>query len=205
MPMQTKTVRHIAALLLGALLLAFSNPVLADTQVAFARTGGATSIPIGHAEFCRTYPAECRGYPRHIELETLDEGRWAQLVGINDQMNRQIVPVSDLDLYNVDELWTYPDGYGDCEDIALAKRAALIASGWDPSTLLMAVVRQPNGEGHAVLMARTDRGDLILDNQDGLIRLWSDTPYQYLKRQSQANPAQWVDIIDERVVAVAQR
>jgi predicted transglutaminase-like cysteine proteinase len=205
MPMQTKTVRHIAALLLGALLLAFSNPVLADTQVAFARTGGATSIPIGHAEFCRTHPAECRGYPRHIELETLDEGRWAQLVGINDQMNRQIVPVSDLDLYNVDELWTYPDGYGDCEDIALAKRAALIASGWDPSTLLMAVVRQPNGEGHAVLMARTDRGDLILDNQDGLIRLWSDTPYQYLKRQSQANPAQWVDIIDERVVAVAQR
>lgn len=205
MPIHTRTVRHIAALLLGALLLALSGAARADTQIAFARTGGVTSIPIGHAEFCRTQPAECRGYPRQVELETLDESNWAQLVSINDQMNRQIVPVSDLDLYNVDELWTYPDGYGDCEDIALAKRAALIASGWDPSTLLMAVVRQSNGEGHAVLMARTDRGDLILDNQDGLIRLWSETPYQYLKRQSQANPAQWVDIIDDRVVAVAQR
>jgi predicted transglutaminase-like cysteine proteinase len=205
MPSQTKTVRQIAALLFGALLLALCQPALADTQVAFARVGSVTSIPIGHAEFCRANPSECRGYPRQVEFETLNEGNWAQLVSINDQMNRQIVPVSDLDLYRVDEFWTYPDGYGDCEDIALAKRAALIASGWDPSTLLMAVVRQPNGEGHAVLMARTDRGDLILDNQDGLIKLWSETPYQYLKRQSQANPAQWVDILDDRVVAVAQR
>lgn len=205
MPSQTKTVRQIVALLFGALLLALCQPALADTQVAFARTGNVTSIPIGHAEFCRANPSECRGYPRQVELETLNENNWAQLVAINDQMNRQIVPVSDLDLYRVDEFWTYPDGYGDCEDIALAKRAALIAGGWDPSTLLMAVVRQPNGEGHAVLMARTDRGDLILDNQDGLIRLWSETPYQYLKRQSQANPAQWVDILDDRVVAVAQR
>lgn len=205
MPSQTTTARRIAGLLFAAVLLAFTQPVLADTQVAFARTGGVTSIPIGHAEFCRANPSECRGYPRQVEFETLDEANWAQLVAINDQMNRQIVPVSDLDLYRVDEFWTYPDGYGDCEDIALAKRAALIANGWNPSTLLIAVVRQPNGEGHAVLMARTDRGDLILDNQDGLIKLWSETPYQYLKRQSQANPAQWVDILDDRVVAVALR
>ena len=62
----------------------------------------------------------------------------------------------------------------------------------------MAVVASANGEGHAVLMVRTDRGDLVLDNQDGTVQLWNDTPYQYIKRQSQANAGQWVDIIDNR-------
>jgi predicted transglutaminase-like cysteine proteinase len=68
----------------------------------------------------------------------------------------------------------------------------------------MAVVRQPNGEGHAILMVRTDRGDLVLDNQDGLVKLWNETPYQFLKRQSQTDQGQWVDIIDNRSVRVAQ-
>ena len=37
----------------------------------------------------------------------------------------------------------------------------------------MAVVKQANGEGHAVLMVRTDRGDLVLDNQVGSVDLWN--------------------------------
>ena len=119
-------------------------------------------------------------------------------------MNTEIVPITDEDLYKVGEFWTYPDGYGDCEDIALAKRRELIANGWDASSLLMAVVREPNGNGHAVLMVRTDRGDLVLDNQDGLVRLWNETPYQFLKRQSQANAGEWEQIEDSRtVLAVA--
>src|SRR5690606_23222094 len=122
----------------------------------------------------------------------------------NNAMNSAIVPITDLDYYQVGELWTYPDGYGDCEDFVLAKRRLLIEQGWDPSTLLIAVVRQSNGDGHAVLMVRTDRGDLVLDNLDSMIRVWSDTPYQFIKRQSQANPGEWVLIDDSRqVVTVA--
>jgi predicted transglutaminase-like cysteine proteinase len=117
-------------------------------------------------------------------------------------MNTEIVPVTDEDHYKVGELWTYPDGAGDCEDIALAKRQALIEEGWDPSTLLMAVVRERNGAGHAVLMVRTDRGDLILDNQVGTVKLWSETDYQFIKRQSQENAGQWVLIDDSRSVVV---
>jgi predicted transglutaminase-like cysteine proteinase len=118
-------------------------------------------------------------------------------------VNATVVPVTDEDLYHVSEFWTYPNGYGDCEDIALEKRRELIEAGWPVSTLLMAVVRQRNGEGHAVLMVRTDRGDLVLDNQVGSIDLWSQTPYKFIKRQSQANAGQWVDMVDEREIVTA--
>ena len=67
----------------------------------------------------------------------------------------------------------------------------------------MTVVREANGNGHAVLMVRTDRGDLVLDNQDGMIQLWSDTPYQFLKRQSQHHAGEWVNLNDRRSIVVA--
>ncbi|GGA60955.1 transglutaminase-like cysteine peptidase [Pelagibacterium lentulum] len=166
---------------------------------AFASVSGQTSIPVGHAEFCTRRPAECSPTLGAIDHVKLTDTLWDELQLVNNHYNISITPVSDMDLYGVPEFWTYPvNGYGDCEDIALAKRAALIERGWHPSTLLMTVVRQANGEGHAVLMVRTDRGDLILDNQDALIKVWNDTPYTFLKRQSQAHAGQWVDIIDNQ-------
>ena len=59
-----------------------------------------------------------------------------------------------------------------------------------------------DGEGHAVLLVRTDRGDLVLDNQVGTIDLWNQTPYKFIKRQSQANAGQWVDMIDGRDIQI---
>lgn len=170
------------------------------SNVAFAKVSGPTSIPIGHAEFCKTHRDECTMNARVVDAATLDEARWNQLLMVNAEVNTTVAPVSDQDLYQVSEFWTYPRQYGDCEDFVLAKRRALIDLGWDASTLLIAVVRQENGEGHAVLMVRTDRGDLVLDNQHGEIRLWTDTPYLFLKRQSQANAGTWVDIADDRSV-----
>lgn len=173
------------------------------SNLAFAPVTGLTSIPIGHSEFCKKHPEECAANTRVVEAMPLTEARWEQLVEVNTTINATIVPITDEDLYQVEELWTYPAGYGDCEDFVLAKRRQLLEYGWDPSTLLMAVVRQRNGDGHAVLMVRTDRGDLVLDNLDGMVRVWTETPYQYLKRQSQYNAGQWVDILDERVVVTA--
>lgn len=170
------------------------------SNAAFAPTLGPTAIPIGHAEFCRSHRNECGPNAQVSDVVSLTEDRWQQLVATNNRYNSQIVPITDQDLYQVGELWTYPDGYGDCEDFALAKRRALIDDGWSASTLLMAVVRETNGNGHAVLMVRTDRGDLILDNQDNMVRVWSDTPYQFVKRQSQINAGEWVLIEDSRAV-----
>ena len=200
--------KGLGAALVGALmaLVAITSPTQAlDTaNVAFVQTnGGTTSIPVGHAEFCNSRPDECRANPNPVALISLTEGLWQQLLSVNAGVNQHVVPVTDQDLYQVAEFWTYPNGYGDCEDYALAKRRELVNAGWPASALLMAVVKQANGEGHAVLMVRTDRGDLVLDNQVGSVDLWSKTPYKFIKRQSQANAGQWVDMIDDRDIVIA--
>lgn len=193
--------------LLGAILAlaAFAAPVQAlDTNnVAFIQTSAnPTSIPVGHLEFCNNHPAECRANANPVAALSLDNDLWQQLLNINAYINQTVVPVTDQDLYQVAEFWTYPNGYGDCEDYALAKRRELINAGWPASTLLMTVVKQANGEGHAVLLVRTDRGDLVLDNQVGSVDLWSQTPYQFIKRQSQADAGQWVDMMDDRNITI---
>lgn len=194
------TLKAIAGALM-ALAIA-TAPAVADTvdfsNPAFAPVGAATSIPIGAAEFCKTNRGECGPAARAVDMAILTDASWQQLIAVNDHINTIITPVTDKALYNVTEFWTYPVNQGDCEDFALEKRRQLIAMGWDASTLLMTVVRQANGEGHAVLMVRTDRGDLVLDNQDGRVLLWKDTPYQFVKRQSQADSRKWVGIDDFR-------
>jgi predicted transglutaminase-like cysteine proteinase len=196
-----------AAVAIGMAAFILAMPARADqvdfTNPAFAPAGGITSIPVGASEFCKAHRSECKANPRAVEAMGLSEARWNELVQINNVINAGIVAITDEDYYKVAEYWAYPDGYGDCEDFALAKRKALIEAGWNPSTLLMTVVRESKGTGHAVLMVRTDRGDLVLDNQDGNIRLWSETPYKFIKRQSQAHAGQWVDMIDDRVLVVA--
>lgn len=196
------------AALFGAMLaliaLAAPTHALDTTNVAFVQTAEeSTSIPVGHAEFCRARPSECRPNAEIVPAVTLTDTLWQQLLTVNASWNNAVVPVSDQDLYQVAEFWTYPNGYGDCEDYALAKRRDLINAGWPASTLMIAVVKQANGEGHAVLMVRTDRGDLVLDNQIGSVDLWSATPYQFIKRQSQADAGKWVDMFDTRDAVVA--
>lgn len=194
----------LAGLVTALIILANPAAAIDFTNVAFIQTSaGTTSIPVGHLEFCQSRPAECRPHDQVVPATVLTDANWQQLVSVNTYYNQTITPVTDEELYQVAEFWTYPNGYGDCEDFALIKRRDLIAAGWHPSTLLIAVVKEANGNGHAVLIARTDRGDLVLDNQDGAIRLWSETPYKYIKRQSQAHAGQWVDMIDDRVTVIA--
>ncbi|MEO7221586.1 MAG: transglutaminase-like cysteine peptidase [Devosia sp.] len=203
MPITNKT---FAGALIALAMLA--GPAGASQSVdlsnpAFAPTTGPTSIPIGAAEFCKAHRADCGPSASVVEVETLTDRGWQQLVSINDAINTSVLPVTDKDLYRVNEFWTYPAGKGDCEDFALEKRRHLIANGWEPSALLMTVVRQQNGEGHAVLMVRTDRGDLVLDNQDGRVLVWNDTPYQFIKRQSQTDSRKWVGIDDTRIITAS--
>jgi len=97
------------------------------------------------------------------------------------------------------EKWSYPDdGYGDCEDYVLLKRRTLMEAGWPREALLITVVRDRKGDGHAVLTVKTDQGEFVLDNQVQEILPWSETNYRFVKRQSQSDPNQWVSIGDPR-------
>jgi len=197
-----RTVRTVAIAATAA--LAFMTPALGITSnEAFVAEVRETSIPLGHAQFCQVRPIECQQNAEFVSYEELTQAKWQQLLNINAKFNSEIKPITDRDLYQAEEFWTYPRGYGDCEDYALIKRKALIQAGWAPSTLLVTVVIQPNGEGHAVLTARTDRGDLILDNLEGLVNVWSKTPYKFVKRQSQINAGRWMELEDERLLTIA--
>jgi predicted transglutaminase-like cysteine proteinase len=161
-------------------------------------TAGKTSIPVGARAFCNTWPDECRPVDAPAGPIALTDGLWAELVEVNDAWNRDIVPVTDQDFYAVSELWAYPEGYGDCEDYVLAKRRDLVARGWPSSALLIALVRQRSGDAHAVLVAVTDAGDLVLDNLVANIVDWDRTDYKFVKIQTPATLSQWVDVEDDR-------
>jgi len=186
------TVCFIATAILGLGL----GPVQAAQDKSRMVTTGRTSQPIGHYLFCKQYPAECNVRASSTAPTKLTRQRWDELVAVNDYANDSVIPVTDMEYYNVEEYWAYPDKYGDCEDYALMKRQMLMQRGWPASSLLITVVRQTNGEGHAVLTVRTDRADYVLDNLDGRIFSWDKTEYTYLKRQSVKNSGQWSTISD---------
>ncbi len=60
------------------------------------------------------------------------------------------------------------------------------------------MVREQSGDDHAVLTVKTNHGEFVLDNQNEAILLWSETGYQFVKRQSQADPNVWVSLGDTR-------
>lgn len=128
----------------------------------------------------------------------LSPERWAELDRINRQVNASVVPVTDFELYGQEEMWTYPNRYGDCEDYALLKRLMLIQHGWAPESLLMTVVWDENGDGHAVLTVTTSAGDLVLDNKRDEILRWQSTGYVFEKRQSTQGRGRWVWLRGDR-------
>lgn len=161
-------------------------------------TGGQTTQPIGHYQFCQMAPHECAIRPRDSGPVKLTDGLLKKIADVNLAVNRAIRPMNDRDIYGQEEVWTYPvDGVGDCEDYVLEKRRRLNAAGISLSNLLITVVRKRDGEGHAVLTVRTDRGDFILDNLNNDVKLWSHTGYTYLKRQASNHTGRWVSLRDE--------
>ena len=179
-------------------IAAFGFTILASTQVQAQQTGSigaSTSPPIGFVQFCRDSPQDCESRPMQRTAIPLNEASWRMIVKVNADVNREIIAVTDQDHWGVPEHWSYPeDGKGDCEDFVLEKRRRLIKAGFPAQTLLITVVRDQKGDGHAILTVKTDRGDFALDNQVGKILAWKDTGYRYIKRQSDENPSRWVSL-----------
>jgi predicted transglutaminase-like cysteine proteinase len=154
---------------------------------------GDTLPPIGWVQFCGENPADCKVDTLQARVAKLDARAWRELTRINRDVNDAVEPMSDLEHWGTLEKWSYPtDGKGDCEDYVLEKRKRLMDAGWPRQSLLITVVRDKKGDGHAVLTVRTDRGDFVLDNQEARVKGWTDTGYTFVKRQSAEHPDKWV-------------
>ncbi len=194
---------HLRAMLrascLALALLAGAHDATAQERFLYASVGEITRPPIGWVEFCAEHAADCKVEAGEPRIAVLSAKSWRELVRVNRSVNTAIKPMTDLEHYGVVEKWAYPDdGYGDCEDYVLLKRRMLMEAGWPREALLITVVREKNGDGHAVLTVKTDRGEFILDNQNDEIVLWSESDYRFVKRQSQSDPNLWVSLGDPR-------
>ena len=168
-------------------------------QPMFVSVGDNTRAPIDWVEFCNEQPAECADAPTTPRDVVLTAKTWKDIVRVNKWVNDTIKPITDLEHWGVVEKWSYPDdGYGDCEDYVLLKRRMLTQAGWPREALLITVVRDKKGDGHAVLTVKTNRGEFILDNQEAEILAWNKTGYRFVKRQSQSDPNTWVALGEPR-------
>jgi len=188
-----------AAGIIAVALFAAPKPSTAEERPLFLAIGDTVRPPIGWVEFCIEYDPECKTKPSAARDVVLSTQAWKDLQRINLWVNTNVKPMTDMDHWGVVERWNYPDdGYGDCEDYVLQKRKMLMQAGWPREALLITVVRDKHGDGHAVLTVRTDKGEYILDNQTDNILLWADTGYRFVKRQSQSDPNVWIALGDQR-------
>jgi len=209
--MKTGTLTLLAVGLAGymatsAALQAIASPSLArpaaTRETSWTPVGAETRRPIGWHNLCRVQADECDAGPQTPVNVALTSDAHRLLVTVTRLANRAITPQTDDDHYHLDrktfvDWWTYPDdGAGDCSDFMLLKRKMLIEAGWPRAAVLATVVRDHQGNGHAVLTVTTDRGDFILDNLTDKLLRWDETGYAFVKRQSQADENIWVSLAD---------
>lgn len=121
---------------------------------------------------------------------------------VNRDVNARIEPMSDMAQYGTDDVWVVNPASrkGDCEDYALTKRAELMRAGVPASDMFVQVVRIPvnvaarmagvegasllasdsdvDGYIHAVLVVRTPKGFMVLDNLTNRVREFKSTGYR---------------------------
>lgn len=179
---------------IGACVMSLSFMLVGQSFAAqdFLNPIEQTNPPIGHYEFCKINPNECQLTGRDNGPMHLSRNAWSKMISVNTAVNNKIQPLTDMQIHGVEERWSYPTQVGDCEDYVLLKRLQLIKAGFSPADLLITVVLQPDGAGHAILTVRTDFGDFVLDNMRDEVKLWHETGYRFIKRQSSEHAGAWM-------------
>ncbi|WP_181708409.1 transglutaminase-like cysteine peptidase [Chthonobacter rhizosphaerae] len=131
------------------------------------------SEPFGHSMFCRRVPSLCTVRPGQRPADAdgalvLDHPAMDMISRVHRVVNRAIRPQAER--VGAPDHWKVGGVSGDCEDYALAKRELLVRLGVPSRALRLATGHLRNGEYHAVLLVRTDRGDLVLDNLNRDVR-----------------------------------
>jgi len=170
-----------AVAMFGTVDVAFANRQAQGLVQESVSSRGPMSFQI----FCGFNPHECK--PGGASQIALDEGVMRVLSRVNARVNRAIRPKLDSPLVQV---WRVNPSAGDCKSYAVSKRHELIRAGLSPSALRIAYVKTREGLGHAVLVVKTDRGDLTLDNLTGEIKLFREAGYRVVA-MSGADPRRW--------------
>jgi predicted transglutaminase-like cysteine proteinase len=194
------TARLVQFGLITIAALALSQPSHGQALASLPQAS-APALKVGEArplaawtEFCRRMPAECTIDSTEPAEVALTAKVWQTITLTNRHVNAAVKPVTDQDHWGVADRWDLAeDGYGDCEDYQLLKRKLLAEAGFPRRAMRMTVVIDEKNEGHAVLMVRTDRGDIILDNKTDAVLPWFQTGYVFVKRESQDAVA-WVSL-----------
>lgn len=162
-------------------------------ECAFMITKFATMATPAFENYCERNPVACMetGSTNRV---TIDQSLWSRVKVINAYINHSVIQKQDIEIYGIDDYWDVAKDQGDCEDIALKKQKELVRNGIPVGDLLLTVVKDEKGEGHAVLTLRTNQGDYILDNKTDEIKLWSETPYKFYARQSYRDYRLWLKI-----------
>jgi len=114
----------------------------------------------------------------------LTDERWRELNDIQTDVNGDVKYTSDMNLYGKSDFWEIAYDKGDCEDYVLVKRERLSSLGWSKTDdLAIALCWTETGTFHAVLIAKTDKGDYVLDNRYPFVKAWIDLPYEWYSIQ----------------------
>ena len=190
-----------AAVLAGGLWISGVSTAEAQTLAALPKSGTIGRIDAsGSARPVKAWLSYCERYAGDCDVNTSEPTTiafnaklWRTLNAVNQKVNATIKPTTDQDHWGQPESWDLPtDGRGDCEDFVLEKRRRLALAGFPTGALLVTVVRDRHGDGHAVLTLSTTRGDFVLDNLTDRVKPWEETSYVFDRRQSPTDPNVWL-------------
>ena len=161
----------------AAVALAVTFTALAPTAVYAIPTPTAMKL------FCQGNPDECR--PGGASRVRVSDALVKTLQTVNSRVNKSIRYQAERA-----DIWKLNPKAGDCEDYVLSKRSALIQAGVPGGALRIAFTYTRRGVPHAVLIVRTNQGDLVLDNMNNSVLTLAQSGYN-IRMMSGSDPMRW--------------
>lgn len=172
----------LVAVILAAVPAVHARSYAPDDGLAVTSVQRAPT-PRALVRFCLGNPEECKGGgPAEV---TLTPDLRALLGQVNVDINKAIRPLAERR-----DVWTLNPPAGDCEDYVLSKRSALVAGGVPAGSLRIAFTYTRRGVPHAILIVRTDAGDLVLDNLSNGVKALDASGYR-IRSMSGPDPIRW--------------
>ena len=187
----------LAALALSACASARNDRQPPSAALAAAMPmGPAMAPPKGYVAMCRDQPQLCIEAASAAAVALSSDEQLDLLRRVNLRVNSRVRQMTDVRAFGVQGLWTRAGegdfgAAGDCKAIAVEKRVELEAAGVPASALFYAIAYRGDLGLHAVLVAHTARGDMVLDSRSPRIVLWNHAPYTWVQRQSQGEAFAW--------------